>query len=157
MNLCEIIGLGKTNKDSTTYQTKSFYNYKILHDSEGNGITKPHTFTNYTLYLLFKNKYYSVNFSEYHCASYSGKLSRVCEMEILDSNSEEFESNTTHLPIKQIIVPYTFKGNNYHYPDISVCLHEDPNTMVFEFSSIGNCERVPFGYVRVNIDLFQKK
>jgi hypothetical protein len=72
-------------------------------------------------------------------------------MELLNSNFKDFQSFFTHIPIKPIIIPFNFDKD-----DIRVYLHEEPNTCVFEFSSIGNCERNPSGYIYVNMNLFRK-
>ena len=159
MNLCEIVGLNESTYDGKTYETESIYSNKILHDIEsGKGITKTYTFTKYTLFIVFENRYYSLELSYCHIASIGGKLCSIGNIKILHSNSAEIQSKLTHNPIKPIVIPFTFEVKNYYEEDdMRVCLHEYPETCVFEFSKIGNSESNPCGYVYVNMELFCKK
>ena len=52
---------------------------------------------------------------------------------------------------------YTFSRiKEYSYDDsMDIYLHEDPNTFLFKFSSIGDNEKDPCGYVYINMELFQ--
>ena len=154
MNLYKIIGLSKKNVNGISYETDS-KNY-ILIDDNGHGITKRIDFTHYIIYILFENLYYSIHLSKYDCASFSGKMCCIGMMKILDSNYTDATSNITHYPIKPLFIFADFEIKEYSYDEsIDIYLHEDLNTFLFKFSSIGDNEKDPCGYVYVNMDLFQ--
>jgi len=153
MDLYKIIGLTLTTFIGNSYETES--NNLILHDETGKGITKPNIFTKYILYVVFENTYYALHLSEQHCASGGGRLCCCGNMEITQSSYEDIMPVITHLPITQLVVPAAFEVKSYDYDDdICVCVNEDPDTCVFEFSLVGNNEVRPCGFVYVNMNLF---
>jgi hypothetical protein len=169
MNLYQIFGLTVSTFMDTTYETKS--NNRIVIDENGKGITKPKIFTKYILYGQFENKYYAIHLSDNRCASASGILSSCGNMEIIETNFLEIQSNITHEPITPLVISpevpsYGFENRttlflhelkNYHYDcDIRICLHEEPNTCLFNFSYFGGDEARPCGFVYVNMELFHK-
>ena len=169
MNLYKIVGLTVTTFIGNTYETKS--NNRIVIDENGKGITKPKVFTKYILYGIFENKYYAIHLSESRCASFGGILCSCGKMEIIDTNLLEIQSNVTHEPIKQLLISaevpiynlddgnklllHDLKSNDYNY-DIRICLHEEPNTCLFNFSYFGDNEARPCGFVYVNMELFNQ-
>lgn len=164
MDVYRIVGLNITTSHGHTYKTKDSDNRQILHDETGKGITKDHVFIKYILYVLFKNAYYAIHLSDYHCASLGGKLCRVGNMKITQSNFDEVQKNITHVPLTTIDID-GFKLNedyeedyeeNYE-DDVVARLVNEPDKYVFKFSNTGNDERRPMGYVYVNMDLFTQK
>jgi len=154
MNLYEIIGLTKTTITGHSYET-NFKNY-ILTDENGRGICKTHPFNSYVIYVALEKSYYSIHLSKYHCASFSGKLCYVGMMKISHANYSDFHSTITHFPKRPLFVSANFEVKEYDYEDfMDVYLHSEPDTFVFNFSSIGGNERDPWGYVYVNMDLFE--
>uniref|UniRef100_A0A6C0E1G5 Uncharacterized protein n=1 Tax=viral metagenome TaxID=1070528 RepID=A0A6C0E1G5_9ZZZZ len=154
MSLYQIVGLSKTTETGQSYQTDD-HNY-ILHDDTGKGITRQRLFTKYILYVSLEKSYYAIHLSSYDCASFYGKLCYIGMMRIVESNSAHVESNITYFPIKPIFVNANFEIKSYDYDDhMDVYLHDDPDTFIFKFSSIGDNEANPLGYAYVNMKLFQ--
>ena len=154
MNLYKIIGLSKKTVNGISYETDA-KNY-ILTNENGRGITKKLDFIHYIIYILFQNSYYSIHLSKYDCASFSGKLCSIAMMKILDSNYTDATSNITHYPIKPLFIFADFEIKEYSYDDsMDIYLHEDTNTFLFKYSSIGDNEKDPCGYVYINMELFQ--
>lgn len=156
MNLYQIVGLSKTTETGQSYQTDD--NNYILHDDTGKGIATQRIFTKYILYVSLENSYYAIHLSKYDCASYYGKLCYVGMMRIVETNYADAQSSITHFPIKPLSVVANFEVKTYDYDDenVNTYLHDDPDTFVFKFSSIGDNEANPLGYAYVNMELFQK-
>lgn len=156
MNLYQIVGLSKTTETGQSYQTDD-HNY-ILHDDTGKGITTQRLFTKYILHVSLEKSYYAIHLSSYDCASFYGKLCYIGMMRIVDTNYAYAQSTITHFPIKPLFVFANFEVKSYDYDDenVNIYLHNEPDTFLFKFSSIGGDERTPVGYVDVNMELFQK-
>jgi len=162
MKLYQIVGLTQTTRSDMSYQTddKTY----ILHDKNGQGIVNQRIYTNYILYILLEpeteteteNSYYAIHLSTYDRASFSGQLCQIGKMNITHSNYAD-RANITHFPIKPLSVFANFELKEYDYDEDMYILHDNSDTFVFKFSSIGDDERNPCGYVWVNMKLFQKK
>ena len=155
LKLYEIIGLTKTTIPGNSYETNS-KNYILKNETTGRGITKNRMFTSYIIYVAFEKSYYAVHLSNRDCASFSGKLCYNGMIKILHVNYDDIHSNITHFPIQPLFVFADFEVKDYDDDAfMDVYLHNEPDTVVFKFSSIGNNESEPFGYVYVNMELFQ--
>ena len=153
MTLYKIIGLNVEIVNGNSYETDILSN-KIIHDkTHGKGITKHHAFTTYTMYVVSENAYYAIHLSEAHCASSRGRLCTIGDMSTTPSNCDEAMSKITHVPLTQVV----FKLNNYYEDNVSVYVDDDPDTCVFKYSSDGDDERTPNGFVYVNMELFIPK
>jgi hypothetical protein len=181
MNACKILGLSLTTKTRHTYETAERNGNRILHDTDGKGILTSHAFTIYTVYLKKADAYCAIHLSEHHCASFSGRLCSIGELVVADSNANEIETMTTHIPKCNldivVITSETTQDSENCYEatehksekssvnavlewtknnsDVNAALQNDPDTCVFKYSRDGNDERNPAGYVYVNMDLFQ--
>ena len=156
MNSYQIVGLNLSTVVGNSYETEDGSSYRIKHDIlTGKGITKEREFKEYILYIIFENTYYAIHLSSSHCASFGGRLCSLGSINITPTDSIETLSNITHVPIKKLFIPVAFELKNCDYEqDIRVCLSDEPNTLAFDFSYIGNNEHNPSGYVSVNMGLF---
>ena len=151
MNLYNIVGLTRSTFIGNSYATD--VDDRISRDESGKVIAKPTIFAKYVLYIAFENAYYAIHLSEQHCASGGGRLCCCGNMEITPSR---YAPAITHLPKTPLVVIAAFDVKAYDDfgDDVRVCVNEDPDTCVFEFSLMGNNEVRPCGFVRVNMDLF---
>jgi len=154
MSLYKIVGLTLSTFVGNSYETKR--NGFILHNEDGKGITRPHIFTKYTIYVSSENMYYAIHLFEQHCASFGGRICHYGHIRMNEVNYEDISSFITHLPKSSLVNP-VISGVNFDEfaDDVCVCLHEDQGTEVFRYSKVGGDERTPWGFVHVNMDLFQ--
>ena len=154
MSLYQIIGLKKEDTIGYTYKTDS-KDY-ILHDENKKGITENKIFTNYIIYILLEDTYYSIHLSEFDNATYSGRLCHYGKMKIINSDYIDIETNSTHIPIKPLFISGNFELKEYEYDEyMHIYLYEESDTLVFQFNGIGGDERTPNGYINVNMNLFE--
>jgi len=154
MSLFKIIGLNVTTTTGNSYETRS-HSDDILKDDDGRGITKQHTFTTYIIYISLENTYYTIHLSETHNASFGGKLCTLGHMSTNPSHYEEVMTNITHVPsAPPAYIEFQIKE---YYEDEIVHLYNNQDTCVFKYSKDGDDERMPHGFVYVNMDLFTSK
>ena len=155
MELYTILGLSVVDRIGHSYETDS--RGRILHDAQGNPIIKHRKFTDYTIYAYSGEVCYAIHLSESDGASFGGHLYTMGYMhiEVLDYPPTHF----THSPIRPLYVYANFESREYDFDEeVDVYLHNDPEIRLFRFSGLGSGdERVPDGYVLVNMDLFWKR
>lgn len=156
MELYTIFGLNVVERIGHSYETDS--RGLILHDAEGKGVTKPRKFTDYILYAYSGEVYYAIHLKESHGASFGGNLYTRGHMKIEVSPYPTI-ADLTHYPIKPLRVYANFEAREYGFDeDVDVYLYQDPETRLFCYSGLGSGdERVPDGYVIVNMDLFWER
>ena len=155
MELYTIIGLNVAERIGHSYETD--HNGQILHDAEGRGITKTRKFNDSILYAYSGEVYYAIHLSESHGASFGGHLCTTGHMNIEVLGYPP--THLTHYPVQPLYVYANFEAREYDVDEeVDVYLHNDPEIRLFRFSGLGSGdERVPDGYVLVNMDLFWKR
>lgn len=154
MKVYQIVGLTKTFVTGISYETDS--SHSILQDETGHGIRKHRIYTDYRIYIVCEHTYYAIRLSKHDCPSCSGKLCYIGMMRISRVKDREVHSALTHLPIRPLSVYANLECKEYDWDAaMKVVLHDEPDTYVFQFSSIGGNPRDPCGYVYVNMELFQ--
>lgn len=156
MELYTLFGLNIAERIGHSYETD--YHGRILLDADGKAMTKLRKFTDYILYAYSGEVYYAIYLSESDGASFGGHLYTMGHMKIEVSPYPTIV-DLTHYPIKPLSVYANFEAREYDLDEeVDVGLHNDPNTRLFRYSGLGSGdERVPDGYVIVNMDLFWER
>jgi hypothetical protein len=156
MELYTIFGLNVVERIGHSYETDA--RGRILHDAEGRGTTKPRKFNDYIIYAYSGEVYYAIYLKESHGASFGGHLCTTGHMKIEVSPYPTI-ADLTHYPIKPLRVYANFEAREYWFDeDADVGLHNEDCTRLFCYSGLGSGdERVPDGYVIVNMDLFWER
>jgi hypothetical protein len=155
MELYTILGLNVIERIGHSYETDS--RGRILDDADGNAMTKQRKFTDYIIYAYSGEVYYAIHLRESDGASFGGHLYTMAYMhiEVLDNPPTHF----THSPIRPLCVYTNFEVRKYDFDEeVDVYLYDDPEKRLFRFSGLGSGdERIPYGYVLVNMDCFWKR
>jgi hypothetical protein len=121
---------------------------------------------------------YSITLSQCDIAASRGKLGHIGSMEVAKVSQLDAQRSMTHVPVKplhicadleecqreeiaQVFDDYPEKMDllrimeeNSFIEEIKVRLLGEPATTMFAFSKDGGDERIPYGYVYVNMELF---
>jgi hypothetical protein len=148
----QIIGLSKQEIKGHSYKTDD--NIRIIHDENGKGTSITKMFSKYILYVgSAGHGCYSITLSHCEIASYRGRLGHIGSMEVTIVSQLDAQKNITHVPVKPLHICAELEEPHY-IEEMNIGLSGEPTTTVFAFSRDGCDERIPRGYVYVNMELF---
>jgi hypothetical protein len=158
MPLYQVLGLRTFVRKDITYQVdRAGF---IMKDEQGKSLVEPYGFTHYVLYIQDKtdDALYSIELFDTVGASF-GKRSRICRYGHMHvSPIKKTDVWLKYQPLKELVFEYNFRVGMYDFDDdIDIYEYnaEDPASQrIFTFSSNSGDERVPDGFVLVNMDYF---
>lgn len=158
MPLYQVIGLRTFNRKSTTYQVDRAG--RIQKDAQGKPLVEPYDFTHYVLYVQDRcdHTFYAIELFDSVGASF-GKHAQLCRyghMHISLISKKDIQIK--YQPLRDLVFEYDLPEGMYDFEDdIDVYEYEaetPASQRIFVFSACAGNERVPDGYVLVNMDNF---
>jgi len=158
MPLYQVLGLRTFVRKDITYQVdRAGF---IMKDEQGKSLVEPYGFTHYVLYIQDKtdDALYSIELFDTVGASF-GKRAQICRFGHMHVSAiKKSDIQLTHNPLRELVFEYDFQVGIYDFDDDIVVYEYDAETpasqRIFAFSSCSGDERVPDGYVLVNMDYF---
>jgi hypothetical protein len=159
MPLYQVIGLRTFSRKSTTYQVdRAGF---IMKDAQGKPLVEPYKFTHYVIYVQDKtdDSLYSIELFDSVGASF-GKRGQICRYGHMQVSAiDKHDIQLMYLPMRDLAFEHDLHVGMYDFDDDVDVYEYDAETpasqRIFAFSSIGGGdERVPDGYVLVNMDHF---
>ena len=154
MPLYQVIGLRTFNRKSTTYQVD--HAGRIQKDAQGKPLVEPCDFTHYVLYVQDRcdRTFYAIELFDSVGASFEkhAQLCRYGHMHV--SLIAKKDIQITYQPLRDLVFEYTLSEGMYDFEDDIDVYEYEESLRIFAFSACAGDDRIPDGYVLVNMDNF---